>query len=536
MLFAQTIWTLFAVDTAVTKDGVAVVELACQRMQGWQRLERPHRWLIQQPTDGSYEGDKNYRNSDELVEHGAEDPLEVYHDFIQHIDDSYVVAYDLDHQLKQTLQPQWKRLDQEISCTEGFCALQLTRRLLDPLPAANHRLPTLREHYGLPEREASALGELQMLVDLFAEVLKPEAEARGLQNWEDVTAFATTPWYPARIAFGKYKGRLFTEATQDPALHTWLSWLAESSHPRSAAVGQWYLAQLQPSIQRRQAAQTSDIENVTSVAVSLYQDPDLVNLRQQIAQAREQLADLEVAYTEEHKAVEVIRSKLFLRLRPLYEQRDALLLKIEYRQRYLDALLLEGQEAAEAVEQEHAQAQEQNEREYEEAGREASQTRELSDEEHRELKSVYRRLVVMYHPDRFANDAIKHPLYLRLMQAINQARDSSDIDMLRQISQDPNGYLMASGLDTLDLGDDNEISKLRVLYEKLLERIKSRIQALEQLRQSSDYELWKLSRDNPDFLETIASQQSAVIQTEIIALEAEADDIDEEIRLHDKKV
>ena len=54
-------------------------------------------------------------------------------------------------------------------------------------------------------------------------VLRPLAEKRGLDTWEKLRSFTEDEWYPSRLAFGKFKGRLFYEAGEDSNLRSWLS-------------------------------------------------------------------------------------------------------------------------------------------------------------------------------------------------------------------------------------------------------------------------------------------------------------------------
>jgi hypothetical protein len=94
----------------------------------------------------------------------------------------------------------------------GFCALRLAQRLLDPVPAGNCKLQTLRRYYCLSERGAhTALGDVGTVADLLATVLRPIAEQRGLATWEQLAAYAAEEWYPSRIAFGKHRGRSIAE-------------------------------------------------------------------------------------------------------------------------------------------------------------------------------------------------------------------------------------------------------------------------------------------------------------------------------------
>jgi hypothetical protein len=43
-------------------------------------------------------------------------------------------------------------------------------------------------------------------------MLKPLAERRGLNTWEKIVAFTGDEWFPSRLPFGKFKGRLYQEA------------------------------------------------------------------------------------------------------------------------------------------------------------------------------------------------------------------------------------------------------------------------------------------------------------------------------------
>ena len=88
-----------------------------------------------------------------------------------------------------------------------------------PRSAGNCMLQTLRQYYRLPERGAhTALGDVGTMADLFATVLRPGAEQRGLATWEQLAAYAAEEWVPSRIAFGKHKGRSIAEARTDAGL------------------------------------------------------------------------------------------------------------------------------------------------------------------------------------------------------------------------------------------------------------------------------------------------------------------------------
>ncbi len=524
-------WVLLDTETTGFKAPIYVVELAAQTMRGWMPEGPPFQRLLNHNADIPPEASRVNGYTREILERDGEPPIDVYQAFADYVDGRPLVAYNLRYDLDNVLRPEWQRLGiSPIGCP-GFCALRLTQRLLDPVPAGNHKLQTLRQFYRLPQRGAhTALGDVETVVDLMQQVLRPLAEARGLDTWEAISAFTAAPWFPSRIAFGKHKGRLFREALDDPSLYAWLQWLASSRNPRSAEMGRWYLDQISRTTQAApEPAVVAEVATSDSNKLMLFRDPEFETLRQLIASARTRLADLEAEYTEEHHGVEVVQSELFTRLRPHYERRDALRLKIHYRRKYLDTLLIDGEEEAEAVTPDYEEARAQTESDYEEAAAEATDNRALSDDGQKELKGLFRKLVGLYHPDRFVHEPDNQETYNHLIQEINGARDRGDINRLREIAYDPNGFLLRHGLGSLDFSDEVQLVKLRQLYETLQEHILNLLAEWEQLRDSSGYELYTLSQKQPSLLQEVADQQAAQIAEEIVGLEAEAEQLAEEI-------
>lgn len=524
-------WILLDTETTGLKAPIYAVELAAQRMRGWIPEGPPFRRLLNHNADIPPEASRVNGYTREILERDGEPPLAVYEAFADYADGQPLVAYNLRYDLDDVLRPEWQRLGISPIGSPGFCALRLAQRLLDPVPAGNHKLQTLRQFYRLPERGAhTALGDVETVADLMQQVLRPLAEARGLETWEAICAFTAAPWFPSRIAFGKHKGRLFREALDDPSLYGWLQWLASSSNPRSAEMGRWYLDQLNSTAQASlQPSVLAEVAANESNELVLFRDLELETLRQLIASARTRLADLEAEYTEEHHGVEVVQSELFTRLRPYYERRDALQLKIHYRRKYLDTLLVEGEEEAETVTSGYEEARAQTERDYEEAATEAAEASALSDDEQKELKGLFRKLVGLYHPDRFGQDPGKQQAYNHLIQEINGARDRGDIERLREIASDPNGFLLRQGLGSLDFSDEAALAKLRQLYDSLQERILKLLAEWDQLRDSAEYELYTLSQKQPSLVQKVADQQAELLAEETAELEVEARQLAEEI-------
>jgi hypothetical protein len=186
----NTNWVIVDTGTAGAAAPI-VVELAAQRMRGWDTDGPPFRRLFNQNADISPEASSVNCYTREILERDGEPPLNVYRAFADYVGELPMVAYDLQHKLEEVLKPEWQRLGINPVGTVGFCALRLARRLLDPVPAGNCKLRTLGQYYCLPEHSAhTALGNVETIIDLMGQVLRPIAEHQGLASWADVRTFA----------------------------------------------------------------------------------------------------------------------------------------------------------------------------------------------------------------------------------------------------------------------------------------------------------------------------------------------------------
>jgi DNA polymerase-3 subunit epsilon len=61
---------------------------------------------------------------------------------------------------------------------------------------------------------------------------------------------------------------------------------------------------------------------------------------------------------------------------------------------------------------------------------------------HKQKESAEASRVHGYHPDRFAHEPEKLETYHKLTAAINRAKDSGDIKTLREIAEDPHGFIL----------------------------------------------------------------------------------------------
>ena len=261
----------------------------------------------------------------------------------------------------------------------------------------------------------------------------------------------------------------------------------------------------------------------------LYVSPELEQLHQLVAGARSQLAELEVEFTKEKSRVDTVQAVLFRHLRGHYQTRDRLRLTVDYRRKFLDSLTRgdtqEGMKAAEDYER----AQTQTDKDYEELAAAADRKKQLTAEEEAELTRLWKKLVKLYHPDRFAHEPEKLETYHKLTAAINQAKDTGDIGTLREIAEDPQGFMLRQGWSKLDFADVEELAQLKRLHETLQKEIAAVTESLKELRASPDYELCQLAEQKPGVLDELAAERVKQLELENAELELQAKQLEKEI-------
>lgn len=527
-------WVILDTETTGINAPIHVVEIAAQKMIDTEADGEPFSCLINHDIPIPEAASRIHGYTRDLLERDGLLPAKAYEQLANFIGDRHVVAYNLPYDWDDVLVKEWERLGIEEIGRRGFCALRLVRRLLDPVPAGNCKLQTLRRYYELPERAAhSAKGDVLTVLDLFENVLFPIAREVKLENLSEISAYAEEEWYPSKIAFGKHKGRDFRDAKSDPDLKSYLGWLAGSQNPRSSALGNWYLNNLDKAPNEVpffsfDPSDDEDVENNTSGLV-VWSDPEVERLSQLVSAGRRRLADAETEYVILKSKIDQTRSIIFKALRPFYEKQDIIRLKIQYRQTFLDSLIREGEDNFETFEDEFKQAEKEKREEYEKTQSELSSKKELSEEEQARLSKTWKKLVSVFHPDRHQNNEDKRKRYEELTAIINLAKEEGDLDTLEEIASDPEAYASKKGLGSLDFSDKNEVDSMRRLWQALEAEILSVYEAIEALKNSSEYELATLSEKNDEFLEEVIEQKKAKLQDEVEELEITLAKLGEEI-------
>lgn len=268
---------------------------------------------------------------------------------------------------------------------------------------------------------------------------------------------------------------------------------------------------------------------MSSKTILPHENADGKNLRARVEAARVRLAELEASYTVEKAKVDSLQASLFQRLRISRQKRDCLRLVVDYRRQFLAGLKRGDEEEGNRVYEAHREAEARNEQEYEKTAETLAGKKELTTEEEAELGKLWKSLVKLYHPDRFAHEPAKLATYGKLTAVINRAKDNGDFATLRQIANDPYGFILKQGWAGLDFRDEEQLKKLEELYASLMAEIRSVHEARERLRGSPEFELYELTIKKPAILDTVAEKQRKLLEAESAELTREAERLAGEI-------
>jgi DNA polymerase-3 subunit epsilon len=306
-------------------------------------------------------------------------------------------------------------------------------------------------------------------------------------------------------------------------------------------MGKWYLGELTKSelAEKSQKAQpfpnnqpsdnSSQEGTDTGTGIVEYVDLDAKKYEQLIRLSRGRLSELSATFMEEKRKIEFNNAALFRRVREYYQRRDKLVLVIKYRRSFLDVLLTHGEEEAKTVSDEYKEAQAEADQEYEDARKKTEKVTALSDEEATQLQDLWKRLVKVFHPDRYRSEPEKQAIYEKLISVINDARETGNISLLVEISRNPDAYIDKQGWASINLDVQSKSINLKKLYEAIEVEIVERIEALTELRGSPDYRVAMYCNGNSERLEEVAKQQIEALNVEISDLRQEAERLKNEI-------
>ncbi len=182
-------WLIVDTETNGLYPPICAVEIAAQRMHGWEPVGKPFRMLLNHevPIDPMAQAVHGY-SREFLREHG-EQPLCAHAAFREYAADRPIVAYNLSFDWDRVLLPEYRRLGVPVAGAKGFCAMTLARRTI--IETANHRLETLKDHFRLSDAQSHrGLNDVMTTVRLFEVVLRDRLAAAGIVGFDKVARFS----------------------------------------------------------------------------------------------------------------------------------------------------------------------------------------------------------------------------------------------------------------------------------------------------------------------------------------------------------
>ena len=97
-----------------------------------------------------------------------------------------------------------------------------------------------------------------------------------------------------------------------------------------------------------------------------------------------------------------------------------------------------------------------------------------------------------------------------------------DLATLREIANDPDGFIFRKGWGSLDFRDGQQIAQLERLWESLELEIVRVLEFTNRLRESAEYELAQLVEKQPGLLDAVTAKRIAALDAELAGLKTEA--------------
>lgn len=182
-------WIVLDTETSGLNIPIHVVEIAAQKMRGWERDGESFRVLLNHdvPIDPAAEALHGYSRK-YLRQHGR-NPLEAHAAFRAYGQDFPLVAFNLSFDWDRVLVPEYGRLRTPPTGCRGFCALTLARRTIQE--TRSFRLENLKNLFRLStERSHTGWSDVEVLTKLLQEVIRPRLAKAGVSGFSNIAAFA----------------------------------------------------------------------------------------------------------------------------------------------------------------------------------------------------------------------------------------------------------------------------------------------------------------------------------------------------------
>lgn len=178
-------WVILDTETTGLKRPVYPVEIAAQRMLGWQPDGPPFRALLNFDVPIEPMAQQIHGYSREYLRANGASPAEALCSFLEYAHGDLLVAYNLQYDCATVLAPTLNRMRVQVPLRPGFCALNLARTVTPSLP--NFKLHTVMTAFGLADRqEHHALSDVGLVAQFLCGFVGPHLKRSGVHGFEQV--------------------------------------------------------------------------------------------------------------------------------------------------------------------------------------------------------------------------------------------------------------------------------------------------------------------------------------------------------------
>ncbi len=203
-------WIVFETEANGMNRPQYAVEIAAQRMRGWEPEGTSFRVLLDQGVPIALQAQAIHGHTEDYLRQHGQEPRLAHSLFREYVGSLPLVSHNLPMDWERLLVPECERLGIRTPGIRGFSALGLARRVLPE--ASSFSLSALNRRYRLVEGDMrGAVPHVEALVALFKNWFGPRLSAAGIVGFKAVADFSRqTP--PAKCR------KLIEEAVKDKVL------------------------------------------------------------------------------------------------------------------------------------------------------------------------------------------------------------------------------------------------------------------------------------------------------------------------------
>lgn len=182
-------WVIFETEASGMKRPFYAVEIAAQRMKGYEPDGTKFRVLLNHDVPIELQAQAVHGYTKEYLRQHGQEPLLAHSLFRDYAGSRPLVSHNLPMDWDRLLLPECQRLGIPAPGTRGFCALTLARRALPD--ASSFSLSALNKRYQLVNSDLrGAAPDVEALVRLFKEWIGPRLTAAGIVGFQAVAEFS----------------------------------------------------------------------------------------------------------------------------------------------------------------------------------------------------------------------------------------------------------------------------------------------------------------------------------------------------------